>query len=357
MRSVIYIDRNNLYFYGGNVHTPVAFPFPKTAVNDMEVINPTELSTQIGEWIKTQKIEPSPAIIVVSQSVYFQKEIPEATPPEKHAEMKKMFIENVPFNDVYAQEIIVGKSTLLIAVNTEFVYIIRDIFHTFGFTVEAIAAVAEVYGLQPVSAFSTQVAQDALKKITKDNGFPLIAKEDIPASQSEDPLPHKQSNKRLYAMVAVFVVLLIILGVVYYMSRKPKKVRKVPPAAPVVKPTQIIEASSSAIPGNASVESALSILKKDLRIQILNGSGTPGQADRIRQNLLDIDFENITTGNAIGPSTKTLIIYKRNVGQKERDEIIEVLEPFIDEYTVQEKDDISVDVQITTSPQTVTPTP
>ncbi|CAN5209050.1 hypothetical protein BH09PAT2_BH09PAT2_05190 [soil metagenome] len=358
MKSIIYIDRNNLYYYGGNVHTPIAYPFAKTAVVDMEIINEEELATQIADWIKTHKIEPSSTIILLSNTVYFQKEIPEGTSVDKQNEIKKMFVENVPFNETQLQEIPIGKSMLLIAINTEFVYAIRDIFQRCGFTLEAIAPIAEIYGKQPISAFSVQIAQDALKKITKANGFPLEHVEEIPISASDDPLPSKKTNNRLFLMIGVFVILIGILVIVYMTSHKPKTVAIEPDLPPLEAPVApITESSSSATIPVSSSEATLSTKKIDLTIQVLNGSGVAGQADKIRQNLLDEGFDNITTGNAAGlESNKTLIIFKKEIGEKERSEIIKVIELFVDQYTVQERNDIDIDVLITTSPKTATPT-
>lgn len=358
MRSAIYIDRNNLYYYGGNVHAPVAFPFPKTTVFDMEIINEAELATQISEWIKKNKIESSSTIILLSNTVYLQKEIPEGTPPEKQNEIKKAFKENVPFSDTYLQEIPVGKSLLLVAVNTNFVYAIRDIFHSCGFTIDAIAPVAEVYGLQPVTAFNVQVAQEAIKKISKDNGFPLHQIEEVPNPQSEDPLPQTHSNNRLYIMVGVFAILIVILAVLFMTQRKPKTVRKEPTTPPVAAPAQQIILSPTISPVTASSEATLGIPKDAITIQILNGSGVAGQADTVRQDLLEQGFSNVTTGNAPNvQSSRALIIFKKEVGENERNEIIEVIKLFVDDYTIQEKDDIDVDVLITTSRRTATPTP
>ncbi len=354
MRSAIYIDRNNLYYYGGNVHAPVAFPFPKTSVTDMEVVNQSELSTKIAEWIKTNKIEPLPTLILLSNTVYFQKEIPDGTPPDQQSAMKKTFIENVPFNDTHVQEIIAGKSTLLIAINTEFVYAIRDVFHSFGFEIETIAPIAEVYGLEPVTSFSAKVAQDALKKISKDNGFPLQPAEDTTTSQSEDPLPQKQENKRLYYMLAVFVVLAAILAFVYFNQRNTKS-KKVVIRQPTTIPAQPIASTPTAA---ATSEASLTIKKENLKIQILNGSGIPGQADTIRKELEDRGFDQITTGNATGVQTsRALIVVKKEVSEEDRNTIIEVIELFADDYTLQEKSDIVMDVLITTSQRSATTTP
>ncbi len=357
MRSVIYIDRNNLYFYGGNVHSPVAFSFPQTSVKDMEVINPEELAVQITEWIKNHKIESSPTLLLLASTIYFQKEIPDTTAPDQRTEMKKTFIENIPFNDTHIQEILVGKSILLVAVNTDFIYSIRDIFQTCGFVIEAIAPIAEIYGLQTPPAFSPQVAQDALKKISKDNGFPLHQQIEANLTQSEDPLPKTQSNNRLYIMIGVFIILIGVLGILFYMQRKPNRTKRVVPTV-----TTVALPSPTTIPSveepQASASSSLSLTKQNLSIQILNGSGIPGQADTIRQRLTIRGFSNITTGNAGEvQSSRTLIIFKKEVGEIERNEIIKEIELFSNNYTVQEKQDIDNDVLITTSQQTTTPTP
>ena len=360
MKSVIYIDRTNLFYYGGNVHTPVSLPFQKETVLDMEIINQEILTEQIVSWIKTNKIDPSPTIILLSPTIQFQKEIPADTPLEQQTTIKKIFEENIPFNETYVKEITLAKSTLLIGINIEFLYTIRDIFHTCGFTVEAIVPIAEVYGAQPIAGFSVQVAQDALKKINKEASVPLEYGPDNSHSPEEDPIPTKPSSNRLFIFVGIFIILLGVLIIVYLLNRKPRKkaeVIKLPPVAtaPIIPP---MEASPSALVETSTSEAVLKIKKEDITINVLNGSGIVGQADTIRQRLKTIGYNQITTGNAGDiQSTKTLIVFKKNVAPRERNEIIEVLKPFTDQYTVQEKDDVETEVLIITSPQTATPTP
>ncbi len=354
MRSVIYIDRNNLYYYGGNVHTPINFPFPKTAVSDMEIIDQKALGAQIADWVKSHKIEPSPVLLLLSSSLYFQKEIPENTPIDTYGEMKKIFLENIPFNDIHVQEIQLGKATLLIAINTDFVYGIRDIFHECGFTIEIIAPLAEVYGAQTVSSFSVSIAQEAIKKISKNNGFPLYPKEVVSGPQFEDLPPQPTKNSRLYIMVAVFFILVSILAALFIMRKKPKtvKIEPTPAISTPMKQQEAIELPTSSPSG------MLTISKEMLTIEILNGSGVPGQADTIRKQLLEKDFNNITTGNAPGvQTTRTLILVKKDVSETDRNQIIEVIKLFAEDYTLQEKDDIDVDILITTSRQAPTTTP
>lgn len=357
MKSIIYIDRNTICYYGGNVHTPIAFPFPKEIVTDMEIINESELSKQISEWVKTHKIEPTSSIILLASSIYFQKEIPDNTPPEKRPELKKIFVENVPFNETYIQEILIGKSILLVAINTDFVYKIRDIFYSCGFTVEAISPVAEIYGLQPVGSFSLQIAQDALKKISKDNGIPLHTAIETSITASEDILPKAESNRRLYIMLVIFFILIAILGALFYIRRKPKKIVKRTPVTNI-SPITAIPTIIPTIQEETISSSEGSLAKERISIQILNGSGIPGQADTMKQSLEGKGFNNITTGNANGAqSNRTLIIFKKEVDENSRNEITKAIKLYLDDYLVQEKEDIDSDVLIITAKHTVTTTP
>ena len=121
MKSIIYIDRNNLYFYGGNVHTPIAFPFQPAIVRDIEVINPEELTKQLEQFIKTNKIEPMKTMIILGHQSSFEKTLPPKTDPTVIETEKKKFLENVPFSEILSHVFMNEKGSKIIAINKDLV--------------------------------------------------------------------------------------------------------------------------------------------------------------------------------------------------------------------------------------------
>ena len=357
MKSIIFIDRNNLYYYGGNVHTIIAMAFSKTAVSDLEIIDKDELEKQISEWVTAQKIEPTTAIIVFPPSCYFQKEIPLTTPPEQLDSIKKEFLANIPFNETLTQEFTLAKSTIMTVINKRFAYTLRDIFRSLNFKVESIAPTTELYGAQQITSFTPSIAQDALKKINRDSSFSIDEVEQITQGPMYDAPQTPPSNNRLYIMLGVFAVLLAVLGGVYFMNKKPTKktVVTITPV-PLQQTIPVPEATESAV---ISPTSSLTLIAKDeLTIQVLNGSGVAGQADEIKSRLEEKTFDNITTGDSpVLQSAKTLVVFKPEVAEKDRKDIINIIEFYVEEVSVQEKNDIETDVLITTSTPAISPTP
>lgn len=364
MKSIIYIDRNNLYFYGGNVHAPLTLPFQPTVVRDIEVINAEELEKQVAAFIQSNKIEPSECGMIIAHQSSFAKVIPPKTPPEQIEQQRKQFLDNVPFEDILKKEFTTEKGIKIITTNKDLAYLIRDIFNKNHFTVEFIAPAAALYPDGDVT-FNATAAQQILNKasVLKQQSFDLKDQE-IPVTDTfEEGFVKKKKNASLYYMIPLFVIL---IGVLVWLimgqgqSDTDKDAKTPTPslvsarrnATPTIEPT---------ITNTASPEAAL--LEKDsISFQVLNGSGISGQADTVREALIDEDYSEVVTGNApTQQSSRSLIVYKSNIPTSQIQEIVDILSPIIGEVTTQVNEEIEYDVRITTSinqtNQNTTPSP
>ncbi len=366
MRSVFFVERSGIFYYGGNVHAVVFFPYPQGVVTDLEIVNAEDLRTQLHNWIKTNKIEPTLCAILFASNSTFLKEIPLTEPLEKREELKKTFVDLVPFNETLFAEYTFDKSIIVAVVNKRLTIILRDIIQEAGFSVENIAPAAALYGASQLNGFDANTAQDVLKKasVLKAGAFSLIEKE-VGEESSGEGAPVAKNNKRLYLLVGLFVVLIGILVIVYFTMMpkatppRNKVVRRPPLATPQVVVTQSISTESASLDSNKQTSaSKTQASKADLKIRVLNGSGIAGQADTIRSRLQEKSYVTIETGNAPTLQTaKTLLIFKTDVGEKERKEILNILEFYFESVSVQEKNDIDSDVLITTSQSVISPTP
>lgn len=78
--------------------------------------------------------------------------------------------------------------------------------------------------------------------------------------------------------------------------------------------------------------------KKELTIQILNGSGIAGQAGELKLKLADLGYENIEVGNAEDrTNTKTTVTFSKNVSNKDKDGITKELEKTFEKVEVLEQ--------------------
>lgn len=348
MKSIIYIDRANLYFYGGNVHAPLIFAFKPTTIRDIEVINAEELEKELNDFIKNNKIEPSDAMIIVAHQSSFEKLLDPKTPLDQIEVQKKQFIDNVPFEQTLSRTFVTTKGTKIIAVNKALVYLIRDIFNKNHFTIEVISSIQSLYPDADVT-FNVATAQQILSKSTafKQNMF-LLHDVEVPSTDIfEESYGKEKKNNSLLYLIPVFVVLIGILAWLIIGQRTARSSKRAITPTPIQQ--QIVITPTIPIPSVAS-ESALIIPKDTITIQILNGSGIVGQADEIKSVLEKEDYDQITTGNAPSlQSSRTLIIFKSRIPTSQREEIMTLVANIAGDVTTQQNEEIDTDILITTA--------
>ncbi|QQS44547.1 LytR C-terminal domain-containing protein [Candidatus Roizmanbacteria bacterium] len=354
MRAIVFVDRKGLYYFGGDAKNALSLTFPPTSVQDMEVISGEELSKVISDFVKANKLKPADVLLCFSSQCYFEKVIPEKTSPEEIETLRMDFTDNVPFNKVLSKPYTQGNTTVIVALNKEFAYAIKNVFESAGFTTQAIVPTFALYGQQSVT-FSGQVGGQLMKHFNslQQVSFPVKDEEpkNVDRDEKEFSTPKKQSNNRLYLLLGVFAVLIVILVAFYfYMQKKraPKQISRQPiditaPATVPILP--------SATPTTASPTATLKpdIPKEDIEIRVLNGSGIAGEADRVQDRLAEADFTNVTTGNAPTlDSEKTSIVFKPSVPRSYKDEITTMIKSLGYEVTTRENDELTSDVLITT---------
>jgi hypothetical protein len=98
----------------------------------------------------------------------------------------------------------------------------------------------------------------------------------------------------------------------------------------------------------ASASATLS--KEQIKIQIFNGSGVPGEATKINDILISLGFINIEIGDAEGAtSNTTIVIFSERTPTKYREEILAELKKLFSTIETQEiATSDSYDVFITT---------
>ncbi len=85
------------------------------------------------------------------------------------------------------------------------------------------------------------------------------------------------------------------------------------------------------------------------RIQILNGSGVPGQADKIKVFFTQAGFTSVQTGNATGVTqAQTQVVFSKQLNSVTRDKIVSVLKTQFPSITSRESTDTAFDAVITT---------
>ena len=354
-KGVIYIKRNGLNYYATDRTDVLVLDYPQTATQDLEIVSRDEVVQQLKNFITVNKILPSRSIIILSNGIFFWKDIIVPKPEELDPQIKS-FLNNVPFEHVTFKTFDVDKAKRVLAVNKDLYQYVKEFLEKNGFTVSQIVA--------PLSLGKEFTLGENL---TLDQAKAIISKMDVIKHTEnfiEQPVPQippgaegsfvavpkkKKAKSTLPLLLPVFALLIAVLGGVYYMQMQQNKtfiargeqvVSPFPTSAQIAAPTPEPTASISS-------ESA-ALQKKTTKIQVLNGSRITGQAELGRRQLNAVGYEDVKTGNAdSAATTKTLIIFTKNVPDYIRSDIVAQLAKTYEEISTQETESAQYDVIIT----------
>jgi len=169
--------------------------------------------------------------------------------------------------------------------------------------------------------------------------------EEIKPDTNKELEKSRKTSKFLILGTAVFFLIGLIVGGIFYYVRSTSKATKTnSDKQTATKETKIVSSPSpTATPTPAKITDL-----KLLKVRILNGSGKIGEAGRIKEKLSANGFvsENITTGNADNYSyTKTIVKIKSKLDDSVYEKINELLSTY--ETSKQEQDEESdFDIEI-----------
>lgn len=360
MRAVVYIDRNSLYYYGGNISKPVSLAIPDTILQDIEVIDDVAFKKLLLQFLKKYSIKPALIMVCFSSQSYFKKELEPQRESSDSPTLLSDFAEIVPFNHVLTKIFTFQKKQAVIALNRDVAYLIRDSLEPFGFKVEGIIPSYILLG-ESSQPFSLQFAQLIIKHFSslQGVGFPIHEIEPTVADPDDNEfsgtdVPEKNNNN-LYIMIGVFgVLVLILIYMFFFYGKTPSKKNSLEPAPTQqqkqVVQTQKISPSEDVRMPTQEAEPTIALKKRsELEIQILNGSGIVGQAGDLQEAFENAGFENISLGNApTQTADKTLVVVNENVSQIMQRDIQSVLTDLNLDSRIRTSNDIEGDILITT---------
>jgi len=336
--TVVDLDRDKLVFCDNQSGTTIVFPYPAGVFKDMEVANREELSAQLKNFIAARKLAPTNLVFVLSPSVYFAKDLPHLSPEERTNQSTK-FLDMVPFSSVSSKLFHIGNDYKIVAINRDFYEAIRRAFEDLGFSVQAVVPNFVLGTLGVKDNFDMEACRVILKRMdyVLENSFltPDAPQEGI-AGQREFIRKHPV----LFILLSLIPVVLLGVTAFFTLRRPPRPAVTVPPQ-PTIEPTQAPSPTPEAATPSAS-----------LTVQILNGSGTPGQAGLISTALADIGFsvDQISTGDAPAAPAQTLIVFSPDVSNLLRTRVGDLIRRFSPEFSTTEVASPSYDIIITTAP-------
>lgn len=212
-KGLLFLDKNLLYLYTENMFSPIRLDFSPTIVKDLEVLDLDEFTNKITSFIEQYRIDPAQLVIILSPSVYFEKEIVNPPGNQQEAEIQS-FLDNVPFENVTSKLFQEEKGYLIIAVNGDLYAVFKKVFEKRGFFIEAVVPdfmATEQRGA--VQVFDLQVAKSILKKFDtlKELSIDILYVPEEKTEEGESERAFKIGKKAaLPILVTIFILLVAI---------------------------------------------------------------------------------------------------------------------------------------------------
>lgn len=207
---IIYFERQRLYLIGSSLQKETIWDIPQDLLSDLEVLKPTDFENFIKARLLEAKIEPVQAAFILSEAVYFEKDIP----PEQ-SQLAHDFLDNVPFEHLATATFTLEKSTRIIATNQELLGSIQSAFSAAGFMIIAIVPsfLLTQFGVDLKQGFDSQKVGGLFSHFEALKAYSLFPQQEIIPQQGNtvSQTPKKSGSNRVILLVGIFAVLIAIL--------------------------------------------------------------------------------------------------------------------------------------------------
>ena len=329
---IIFLDRGGFVIYEDVLSNVWQFPFAPELVRNLDVVNKEQLTTLIKGFIQTNKVVPGKIVVILSDSVIFQKDLTTQAQPQLDLAAKELqdkeiknFLDNVPFEETMSRVI---NGLRIVAANKDLMDTILEPFKKIGCIVNAVvpAFIYEKYidfsgGLNKNIAKTVFQQGDILKQ-----GSLLINEAQAPKEVPADEIPaqpaKKSNNLRQYMLSGVFVLLLLLLGIVYFAqnrsNEKPLSKSSLPQPSGSLSISPTIPIAQSAISPTASLPAQPMDLK-NIKITIIGNKETEVVSNAIKNLLAAQGFKTIETkDSADALPAKSSVLFSKSVSDEIR---------------------------------------
>lgn len=328
--SVIHISRAGMVFFLGGEAQPQMYPFPVDLFPDLEVTSgEDDLRQRLITWKQQAGFELGQCIVVLSSDVYFSQD--SATSEPSQDPQIQQFLAAVPFEDIKVHTSGISSGFRVVALNNEWFSLITKAMEKLQWEILMVLPDFVIADVLKPEGFDAQTASELLNRSTTLSPYNLyLPPEPV---ESDQPLHISTSTKitsTTIGLIIFFAVLLIVLGVVAYVSMRNDQTVVPPisstpsaetlfvePQVAVPSPTATVSATESAIPVDLSTFS----------VRILNGSGVANQATTLKNALAEKGFVEISIGNSSSNAiSKTVVVVKNTVPITAQQAVVDVLE-------------------------------
>lgn len=331
-KAVAYLGNKYLKLYNSEGEKDEEVDFPSSAVHKNEVADKEKFEDLLITFLAKADLKKQKAIIVLAKETLYETLLPSDL--QDIEETAKKFFADVPVENKKLSKNIYqfDKEVRLIGVNKSIFSEVRRVFEKVGWDVTAVVPGTLFKGVGD----SENLSADNIKTILRDdntiaNGNLLSdmkeeKEEPVEAGKTEEkeePVVEKASNgsgkrKILFILGGIFVLLgLVLAGITVGVIKDPSRIQSLlVKATPTPTPTPTIAATPTPIEEK-------NVKREEVKIQILNGTGVPGQALRVKNRLVKYGYDSfeLTNAKTTDEAGDTEIVFYQKANAEIRDEI------------------------------------
>lgn len=208
---IVYVDRNRLQFFGGNLQAILALDIPSGVIRDLEILNKDALYTLVNQWLKQNNLGGAELFFILSPATYFEKVITAGGESEQETEILAFF-DSVPFEELVTKVLAIDAKKFAIATNKDFIEGIRHAFMLQGLHVVSVVPAGVLGSLAAKRWMDAEMGSYVLKHFDTLRGQNIVdLDEQTSAINTPAPrVPTEKNNPRLMILVGILGVLLLV---------------------------------------------------------------------------------------------------------------------------------------------------
>lgn len=356
-KILLLLKRRSLEIYDKGSGALLAIDFPPSAVSHLEVINKDDLVKQLVEGFKQAEVEGKSAVLALSEHVIFEKEIA-AREAQLNEELNK-FYHNVPLEEANIAKKVVPLhvTTLAMATNRVLLDTVLEVCGEFNMKIKAAVPTSMYFKHDE----QTPLNQEQVKKIlSSDDVFKIadfmqedtIQSELKPTSSTDSKKPAEDNSfndddedkpaKTSAAMTIIALLICagaIIASFIYFkiipnpldflnskINPQPTPLASLVPETTQASPSAQVAATESSLSAQPASTTSSQLQRSQVKLHVLNGSGTAGQAAKLKQILVDQGFTQVVTGNIEGDeASESAITYSQKVDKVVKQDVAKLI--------------------------------
>lgn len=336
--AFLYVHKNGITFYVDRETFGLQFDFPKDSINGLQVINGEQIQAALATFLKENYGSTTYSVtMLLSEEVTADKTLVGKEKVKQQEEVNE-FVSSLSFKN--AAKIVYKKDSDIetVAANRDLFGTLRKLLAQYGWKTESVVALHLFDELADSDVLTEYDLEQIHKKSNylKEGDF-LHEEPEEEVKQDNMFLVPSEQKRPFYRHKTLWLGLILLLlmagggyGAISHPELKQQLLNKLHPTKTVV----------TVVPTKAVIKSPTptqtkQVAKSDLKIQVLNGTGTAGQAGTVKSDLAKLGYTNVTTDNASSTNnTDATVSYAATVPQPMQAEITKELQSLFVHVTV-----------------------